>query len=224
MLSCYERAGEFDVDQRPHGPARRRARRRSSTTPVVHTVHGPLDGEPGELYEQIGAVAPEVGLISLSLNQRRPKPDLNWVANMPERARPRALPVPAAPGRLPALPRPHEPREGRAPRGRGRDGARAAAQARRARCASRRSSEYFAEFVEPHLGDRIEYLGEVNHGDEGRAAAGRARDALPDRVGGAVRTRHDRVDGLRDAGDRDAARRGARGDREDGRGGIIVDD
>ena len=41
----------------------------------------------------------------------------------------------------------------------------------------------------------------------------RARDALPDRVGGAVRPRHDRVDGLRDAGDRHALGRRARGDR-----------
>ena len=28
----------------------------------------------------------------------------------------------------------------------------------------RREQEYFAEFVEPHLGNGIEYLGEVNHG------------------------------------------------------------
>ena len=34
------------------------------------------------------------------------------------------------------------------------------------KCASRRSSEYFAEFVEPHLGGRIEYLGEVAHAEK----------------------------------------------------------
>jgi glycosyltransferase involved in cell wall biosynthesis len=28
----------------------------------------------------------------------------------------------------------------------------------------RKEKDYFAEFVEPHLGDSIEYLGEVNHG------------------------------------------------------------
>ena len=27
------------------------ARLRCSTTPLVHTVHGPLDGEPGEIYD-----------------------------------------------------------------------------------------------------------------------------------------------------------------------------
>ena len=31
-------------------------------TPVVHTVHGPLDGEPGELYDQVARVAPETAL------------------------------------------------------------------------------------------------------------------------------------------------------------------
>ena len=52
-------------------------------TPVVHTVHGPLDGEPGELYEQVARVAPGVGLISISMNQRKPRPDLHWIANCP---------------------------------------------------------------------------------------------------------------------------------------------
>ena len=47
-----------------------------------------------------------------------------------------------------------------------RDGGRACRSRSPARCASRRSSEYFDEFVEPHLGDRIEYLGEVSHGEK----------------------------------------------------------
>ena len=73
-------------------------------------------------------VAPQVGLISISLNQRRPKPDLPWAANIPNARRPLALPVQAAPRRLPALPRPDEPGQGRAPGDRGRHGARAAAE------------------------------------------------------------------------------------------------
>ena len=51
---------------------------------------------------------------------------------------------------------------------------------------------------------------------EGRAAPARARDRLPDLVAGAVRPRDDRVDGLRDAGDRDPLGRRARGDRATG--------
>ena len=74
--------------------------------------------------------------------------------------------------------------------------------------------QYFAEYVEPHLGHGgSSTSARSTHGAEGRAAPGRARDALPDRVGGAVRPRDDRVDGVRDAGDRDPPRRGARGDR-----------
>ena len=46
-------------------------------------MHGPLDGDDGELYATVARVAPEVGLISLSLNQRKPQPDLPWVANCP---------------------------------------------------------------------------------------------------------------------------------------------
>ena len=49
----------------------------------MHTVHGPLDGVPGEMYEQLGEFAPDVGLISISMNQRKPRPDLNWIANCP---------------------------------------------------------------------------------------------------------------------------------------------
>ncbi len=41
-------------DQRPLGPARRRARP-AVATPVLHTIHGPLDGPPGELYERARA-------------------------------------------------------------------------------------------------------------------------------------------------------------------------
>ena len=52
-------------------------------TPVVHTVHGPLDAEPGELYDQVSRVAPTTTFISLSMNQRKPRPDYNWIANCP---------------------------------------------------------------------------------------------------------------------------------------------
>src|SRR5204862_1267153 len=82
VLACYEQADEFDVINDHTGPLGA-VLGGLVETPVVHTVHGPLDGEPGEVYEGIGKVAPRVGLISISLNQRGPKPDLNWIANVP---------------------------------------------------------------------------------------------------------------------------------------------
>ena len=47
---CYERADEFDVIN-DHSGLPGAALGGAVSTPVVHTVHGPLDGEPGELYE-----------------------------------------------------------------------------------------------------------------------------------------------------------------------------
>src|SRR5918998_676056 len=81
-LACFERASEFDVVNDHTGPMGA-AIGAAVETPVVHTVHGPLDGEPGEIYERLARVAPDVGLISISLNQRRPKPDLPWIGNCP---------------------------------------------------------------------------------------------------------------------------------------------
>jgi len=45
-------------------------------TPVLHTVHGPLDPQPLAIYHQLSKLAPQVGLISLSMNQRKPGPEL----------------------------------------------------------------------------------------------------------------------------------------------------
>jgi len=162
VLSCYERSEEFDVvnDHTGHLGA---ALGGLSRAPVVHTVHGPLGGEPGSVYRNIAAVAPKVGLISLSLNQRRPQPDLNWVANIPN-----------------ALDLEHYPCKphlgdyllylGRMNHEKGAHRAVAVAMELglplklAGKMQEPREREYFAEFVEPHLGNGIEYLGEVNHG------------------------------------------------------------
>src|SRR5207247_774438 len=81
-LSCFARADEFEVIN-DHTGMLGATLGATTSTPACHTVHGPLDGEPGEIYETIGRVAPDVGLISISMNQRKPKPDLNWIANCP---------------------------------------------------------------------------------------------------------------------------------------------
>ena len=162
ILSCYERADEFDVinDHTGHLGA---VLGGLLSTPVVHTVHGPLDGEPGDVYESIGRVAPSVGLISISLNQRRPKPDLNWIANVPN-----ALDLEHYPCK------PHRGDYllflGRLNHEKGAHRAIAVAMELgvplklAGKMREPREKEYFAEFVEPHLGNGIEYLGEVNHG------------------------------------------------------------
>ncbi len=162
VLSCYERADEFDVINDHTGPLGA-ALGGLLGTPVVHTVHGPLDGEPGQVYAGISRVAPNVGLISISLNQRRPRPELNWVANVPN-----ALDLEHYPCK------PHRGDYllflGRMNHEKGAHRAIAVAMELAlplklaGKTQERREQEYFAEFVEPHLGGGIEYLGEVNHG------------------------------------------------------------
>ena len=162
VFACYERAGDFDVINDHTGPLGA-VLGGLLQTPVVHTVHGPLNGEPGEVYEGIGAVAPSVGLISISMNQCRPKPGLNWVANVPN-----ALDLEHYPCK------PHRGDYllylGRMNHEKGAHRAIAVAielglpLKLAGKVREHKEEEYFAEFVEPHLGDTIEYLGEVNHG------------------------------------------------------------
>src|ERR687887_1090955 len=163
-LACYERTDEFDVINDHSGPLAALAGG-LVRTPVVHTLHGPLDGEPGEVYERIAKVAPQVGFISISLNQRKPKPDLPWIANCPN-----ALDFSLYPCK------PHRGDYllflGRMSADKGAH--RAIAVARETglplKLAGKKQDpkevEYFAQYVEPHLLDGIEYLGEVTHGEK----------------------------------------------------------
>jgi glycosyltransferase involved in cell wall biosynthesis len=162
-LACYTNADEFDVIN-DHTGMSGLVMSGLVDTPVVHTVHGPLDGEPGEMYEQLAGLLPNLHLISLSLNQRRLKPELPWLANCPN-----ALDLSVYPCK------PHTGDYllflGRMSPDKGCHRAIAVAMdlelplkiAGKSREPKER--EYFAEFVEPHLGIHgIEYLGEVSHG------------------------------------------------------------
>jgi glycosyltransferase involved in cell wall biosynthesis len=164
VLHCYERADEFDVINDHSGPPAATLAA-AIDTPVVHTVHGPLEGEPGLLYDQVSAVSPGTSFVSLSMNQRKPRPNLNWIANCPN-----ALDLSVYPFR---------PQRGKYLLFLGRmspdKGAhRAVAVAMEAglplkiagKMREPKERDYFAEFVEPHLGDGIEWLGEVSHGQK----------------------------------------------------------
>jgi glycosyltransferase involved in cell wall biosynthesis len=132
-------------------------------TPFCHTVHGPLEGRPGRLYEQVVELAPEVKLISISFNQRKPKLGLPWIANCPN-----ALDLSVYPFRrksggdyLLFL--------GRMSPDKGAHRALAVALETglplkiAAKCREPLEIRYFDEFIRPHLGERIEYVGEVGH-------------------------------------------------------------
>jgi glycosyltransferase involved in cell wall biosynthesis len=163
-LACFDRAGDFDVINDHSGPLSI-SLGGLVTTPVLHTVHGPLDGDPGRVYEGLAQLAPDVGLISISLNQRRPKPELNWAGNCPNALDLQLYPCKPHPGDYLLFLGRMSPDKG----------------AHRAIWVARetglplklagkkqdpKEDRYFHELVEPHLDDEIEYLGEVTHGEK----------------------------------------------------------
>jgi glycosyltransferase involved in cell wall biosynthesis len=165
-LACYARADEFDVIN-DHSGIPAAALGGLVQTPVVHTVHGPLDThEAQHAYASIAVAAPSVGLISISENQRRPMPDLPWVATIPN-----AIDLSLYPCK------PHRGEYllflGRFSPDKGAHRAIAVAMElglplkMAGKNREPKERQYFAEYVEPHLGDgKVEYLGEVSHGEK----------------------------------------------------------
>ena len=163
-LACFDRAREFDVINDHAGPLSILLGGLVET-PVLHTVHGPLHGEPGKVYEGLAQLSPDVGLISISLNQRRPRPELNWVANCPNALDLQLYPCKPHRGDYLLFLGRMSPDKG---------AHRAIWVAKETglplKLAGKKQDpkehRYFHELVEPHLHDEIEYLGEVSHGEK----------------------------------------------------------
>src|SRR5262245_25551151 len=165
-LACYERADEFDVIN-DHSGIPAAALGGVVQKPLLHTIHGPLDThEAQHAYAAIAEVSPRVGLISISENQRRPMPDLPWVATVPN-----AIDLSIYPSK------PHKGDYllflGRFSPDKGAHRAIAVAMElglplkMAGKNREPKEREYFGELVEPHLGHGgIEYLGEVTHGEK----------------------------------------------------------
>jgi glycosyltransferase involved in cell wall biosynthesis len=160
-VSCLSRAAEYDVIS-DHTGLLGLALGSMGETPFAHTVHGPLSGDPGALYEQVLAMTTHAALISVSDAQRHPKPQLPWVATCPN-----ALDL--------AL-YPFNPERGdyllflgRMTSDKGAHHAVAVALETglplklAGKCREPAERRYFDHFVKPHLSEQIEYLGEVNH-------------------------------------------------------------
>jgi glycosyltransferase involved in cell wall biosynthesis len=163
-LGCFKRDGEFDVVH-DHTGLMGLALGSLLRTPLVHTVHGPLIGPPGDLYDQIVRIAPQAHLISLSLNQRRPKPHLPWLANVPNALDLSFYPYAPVSGDYLLFLGRMSPDKG---------AHRAVAIALEAglplkiagKCAEPAEQDYFDSMVRPHLGNGREYVGEVTHGEK----------------------------------------------------------
>jgi glycosyltransferase involved in cell wall biosynthesis len=162
-LPAYEHADEFDVINE-HTGMMGIVLSGLVDTPVVHTVHGPLTGEPGEMYAALHRLVPSLHLISISINQRRPKQGLPWIANCPNALDLSVYPCKPHPGDYLLF-------LGRMSPDKGCHRAIAVAMELEmplkiaGKKQEPKEEQYFAEFVEPHLGIHgIEYLGEVSHG------------------------------------------------------------
>ncbi len=163
-LACFERQDEFDIVN-DHSGLPAAALGGALQTPLLHTIHGPLDGEGGTIYDQIARVSPRVGFISLSMNQRKPLPHLPFAANIPNALDFSLYPVQPHPGEYLLFLGRMSPDKGCH---------RAVAVARElglplkiaGKNREPKEREYFSEYVAPHLDDKIEYLGEVTHGEK----------------------------------------------------------
>lgn len=163
-VSCLSRAAEYDVIS-DHTGLLGLALGSMGETPFAHTVHGPLSGDPGALYEQVLAMTTHAALISVSDAQRHPKPQLPWVATCPNALDLSLYPFSRERGDYLLF-------LGRMTSDKGAHHAVAVALETglplklAGKCREPAERRYFDRFVKPHLSGQIEYLGEVDHDDK----------------------------------------------------------
>lgn len=164
LLPFLERRDEFDIVHDHSGLV-------GLTTfgltgcPTIHTVHGPLAGGPGDVYRKVCSIVPHAGLVSLTYNQRRPLPELPWIANVPNAIDTSRYSVDRKPGDALLFLGRMSPDKG---------AHRAIRVAKRlgrplniaAKCREPEEQAYFDEFVAPHLDSDIQYVGEVDHAEK----------------------------------------------------------
>lgn len=170
VLRCLGRAADFDLVHDHTGPLAI-ALLAGHAVPAVHTVHGPLTGTPGRVYADALVRPSGVGLVSLSMRQRAPRPRLPWAGNVPnaidlDRFECRT----AKDDYLLFLGRMSEDK-----------GAHHAIRVARAaglplriaaKCREPEEIAYFEREIAPYLGADVEWLGEVGHAERRRLLAG----------------------------------------------------
>jgi glycosyltransferase involved in cell wall biosynthesis len=168
-LACLTRLDEFDVVH-DHSGLLGLTLFGLTSTPVLHTVHGPLTGVAGEMYEAACSVTRGVGLVSLTHAQRRPLPQLPWAANVHNAIDVERYPFRRTPGDDLLFLGRMSPEKGahRAIEVARRTGRRLVIAAK---CREPGERDYFDREIGPHLGSQIEYVGEVGHEEKCRLLA-----------------------------------------------------
>ena len=131
--------------------------------PVLHVTHGPIEGEPLEVYRAMVPKSPALRLIALSRAQWDAAPDLPFAAVCPNGIDLDDVPFSDRPGDYLAFLGRMAPEKGAAE---AIAIARAAGLQLRSRpsAASRTSARYFERAVEPHMGPDVVWLGELGAG------------------------------------------------------------
>jgi glycosyltransferase involved in cell wall biosynthesis len=81
-LAWIADSSDFDVISDHTGPLGLMLSNLTST-PFLHTVHGALSGEAGELYRATCEATPGAALVALTHSHRRTCPELPWAATIP---------------------------------------------------------------------------------------------------------------------------------------------
>ena len=126
--------------------------------PVVLTAHGPPEGHLGRY---LAAVGEQTALVAISEGQRTQAPDLPWYATVPNGLVVEPIPFSAQPGDGVAFLGRMSPDKGAHV---AIDVARAAGRLIRlaGKCSEPEERKYFAEEIEPRLGEGVEWLGELD--------------------------------------------------------------
>jgi glycosyltransferase involved in cell wall biosynthesis len=160
-LTCVRDAHRFDVVS-DHTGALGLALSTLTSTPFLNTVHGTVAGEAGALYRRVCEIAPEAALVALTESHRAGARDLPWAATIPN-----AIDLDDHPCRT-AAGGEHLFWLGRMSADKGPvtaiEVARAAGMPMLLAGKLRGAQEqrYFAEEVEPLLGDGVAYVGEID--------------------------------------------------------------
>jgi glycosyltransferase involved in cell wall biosynthesis len=169
-LECLESAGGFDVIN-DHSGLLSLALGGVAPAPLVHTVHGPVDGEPGRLYERLCRALPSARLISISMRQQLLRPSLPWVATCHNAIDFGAYKLRDKPGDYLVFLGRMSPDKGAH---RAIEVARETGLPLKIAAKKRDWHEqaYYDQFVRPHLSGRIEYVGEVSHHEKAELLRG----------------------------------------------------